>query len=277
MESGPKKIKIEKTIKKVKGKKMDRAMLKAAKDASANKLPALVILQTIQTQANHSANKKKIIERTFEYLQKKYDLPKFEESHSIEVSGTFEQETLTNHHTENPLRKIIYGILISLALIAGAIVLYSVLNARGCGFGKFDNSQVSSVEPTSKNITASKPGEPVLNTNGTTITLVYELDEAQVIPRPQILESIRKLAERMKKDKTLKLQITGHTCDLGDAETNLIISEARALNVKNILLGYGIAENQISILAKGSSAPIVPNDSEENRRRNRRVEVREIK
>ncbi len=67
--------------------------------------------------------------------------------------------------------------------------------------------------------------------------------------------------------------LTGHTCSLGDAETNRLIGLARAEGARDHLVAGGIALARVSIKTAGSDKPIAPNSSEDQRRLNRRVTV----
>lgn len=66
--------------------------------------------------------------------------------------------------------------------------------------------------------------------------------------------------------------ITGHACDLGTDELNQTLSEARADAVKKYLVKAGLAESRVSVKGMGERAPIVPNNNESNRKKNRRVD-----
>ncbi len=72
-------------------------------------------------------------------------------------------------------------------------------------------------------------------------------------------------------DKTV--HITGHTDDVGDANANQSIGLKRAENVRNYLASRGIAPEKITAKSKGESRPVAPNDTEENRSKNRRIEI----
>ncbi|MCB0803466.1 MAG: OmpA family protein [Flavobacteriales bacterium] len=67
--------------------------------------------------------------------------------------------------------------------------------------------------------------------------------------------------------------IYGHTDDVGTEATNMRIAQQRADAVKNYLVSKGISVDRISTEAMGESKPALPNDSETNRSKNRRVEV----
>ncbi|GHT72959.1 hypothetical protein FACS189456_2760 [Bacteroidia bacterium] len=67
--------------------------------------------------------------------------------------------------------------------------------------------------------------------------------------------------------------IEGHTCNLGTHAVNLLIAQTRADNAKAYLVQKGIAANRITIVSKAETEPLVPNTSEANRKKNRRVVV----
>ncbi|MDH7445703.1 OmpA family protein [Aquimarina sp. 2201CG14-23] len=67
--------------------------------------------------------------------------------------------------------------------------------------------------------------------------------------------------------------ITGHTDDIGSDKDNLYFGSVRAKNVKQYLVSKGISANRLTANSKGESSPIVPNDNEENKAKNRRIEI----
>lgn len=69
----------------------------------------------------------------------------------------------------------------------------------------------------------------------------------------------------------LRLEVGGHTDDDGDAAANLALSERRAAAVIAYLVSHGMAQTRFDQRGYGEAAPIVPNDSAENKRRNRRI------
>jgi len=77
-------------------------------------------------------------------------------------------------------------------------------------------------------------------------------------------------------NKNKGLRITGHTDNVGNAGLNLTLSEYRVRVISRYLIGKGVPEGVIAAMGMGSRFPVRPNDSEENRRMNRRVEVQII-
>jgi outer membrane protein OmpA-like peptidoglycan-associated protein len=85
---------------------------------------------------------------------------------------------------------------------------------------------------------------------------------------------LKRLTEFLIKNSKLKVIIEGHTDETGSNEYNLKLSENRADAIKKYLFDNGIKEDRITIKGYGKTKPIASNDTEENRARNRRVEIR---
>jgi outer membrane protein OmpA-like peptidoglycan-associated protein len=88
--------------------------------------------------------------------------------------------------------------------------------------------------------------------------------------------SLDELAEVLVKKTTWKLEITGHTDNMGDDNSNLILSKKRAEAIKNYLSGKGIEATRFEVLYFGESKPIADNATPEGRQRNRRVEMKVV-
>jgi outer membrane protein OmpA-like peptidoglycan-associated protein len=69
-----------------------------------------------------------------------------------------------------------------------------------------------------------------------------------------------------------KIEIHGHTCNMGEDDYNQILSENRANAVKKALTNRGIAADRINVIGFGESKPVASNDTEEGRKINRRIE-----
>jgi outer membrane protein OmpA-like peptidoglycan-associated protein len=81
-----------------------------------------------------------------------------------------------------------------------------------------------------------------------------------------------RIVELIRDDESINLMVIGHTCDIGTYEDNQVLSEKRAENVKEYLIGRGISPDRIYTEAYGEKKPIADNDTEENRKKNRRVQ-----
>jgi len=72
----------------------------------------------------------------------------------------------------------------------------------------------------------------------------------------------------------VRFYIYGHTCNLGTSDANERVGLGRAAKAKSYMISKGIAESRIlTIASKRDTEPVVPNNSEENRRKNRRVVI----
>lgn len=80
------------------------------------------------------------------------------------------------------------------------------------------------------------------------------------------------LVDLMKANPTLKVQINGHTDNVGSEQDNLLLSQQRAEAVTNALKKSGIPSASLIAKGYGETRPVSGNDSEEGRRQNRRIE-----
>jgi len=113
-------------------------------------------------------------------------------------------------------------------------------------------------------------------------TKVYTLrnvhfDTGKATLRPESFAALNDLFEVMRNKKKMVIEIAGHTDDVGDDESNMRLSQARAETVRNYLVGKGIAKERVTAKGYGETQPAVSNDSDKGRQQNRRTEVRIIK
>ena len=69
-----------------------------------------------------------------------------------------------------------------------------------------------------------------------------------------------------------RLQIEGHTDNIGGPEFNMKLSESRAISVRDSLIERGVEENRLSAVGFGEDVPLDKSETESSRERNRRVE-----
>lgn len=85
---------------------------------------------------------------------------------------------------------------------------------------------------------------------------------------------LQELFDYMKANPSKKIEISGHTDNIGSKQTNLMVSQQRAESVKKWLVSKGIDEKRIITNGYGESRPLASNDDEKNGRElNRRIEV----
>jgi len=100
--------------------------------------------------------------------------------------------------------------------------------------------------------------------------LFFETDKAELLSA-SFLE-LEKLVALLNRNKKIKIEIGGHTDDVGSESYNQLLSQHRAENVVNFLISKGISSERIIAKGYGESKWYVPNVSDENRALNRRVE-----
>jgi outer membrane protein OmpA-like peptidoglycan-associated protein len=84
---------------------------------------------------------------------------------------------------------------------------------------------------------------------------------------------VRDLIAALSADPSQKIVVIGYASSEGDLAANQKLSKDRANSFKDYLVAKGIQADRIMVEAKGIEDPIASNDSEEGRRRNRRVQV----
>ena len=99
----------------------------------------------------------------------------------------------------------------------------------------------------------------------------YELDQATLSPKmEQVLDE--KIAQIKKTyGDNIRIVCEGHTCDVGKADYNMKLGLKRANVVRDYLIKKGYSADRVQAISKGQTSPIVPNDTEANRKKNRRV------
>lgn len=92
--------------------------------------------------------------------------------------------------------------------------------------------------------------------------------------RPESYTTLNELADMLKAKPNITIEIGGHTDNVGDDQSNLVLSQNRAEAVRTYLISKGIAANRIIAKGYGEEKPIATNDTEEGRQQNRRTEVK---
>lgn len=102
------------------------------------------------------------------------------------------------------------------------------------------------------------------------VTVLFDFDKADLIEayKSQLME----LLSFFETQAIDVLQIDGHTDSVGTEEYNLKLSERRANSVKDFFISNGISPDRLKVIPHGELDPAVPNETRENRAKNRRVE-----
>ena len=92
--------------------------------------------------------------------------------------------------------------------------------------------------------------------------------------KPSSFEELNKLAILLIRNPDVRIEISGHTDNVGSASINKRISKMRALAVRNYIISRGVEADRIEYQGYGFDQPIAPNNTKEGRAANRRVEVK---
>jgi outer membrane protein OmpA-like peptidoglycan-associated protein len=94
--------------------------------------------------------------------------------------------------------------------------------------------------------------------------------------RTESYAELNKLARLLNENPEVRIEVSGHTDNVGSAAVNNRLSGQRAESVKGYLEMQGVAADRIESAGYGFERPIAPNNSEEGRAANRRVEIEVI-
>jgi len=133
----------------------------------------------------------------------------------------------------------------------------------------FNYLQADETHPVIKNIylfPVEKNAMVVLN------NLFFDVDKYEL--KQQSLTELNEIVKFLQNNKTVKIEISGHTDNSGTESYNQQLSLKRAASVADYLKKQGIDLLRISQKGYGSQRPVRPNDSDENRQLNRRIEFK---
>jgi outer membrane protein OmpA-like peptidoglycan-associated protein len=100
--------------------------------------------------------------------------------------------------------------------------------------------------------------------------IYFETAKADLQEKSQT--ELNKLIQFLRSTPTLRVEIEGHTDDVGEAKPNQVLSQKRAQHVADYLVAAGIDKARIKAVGYGKTRPRVPNTSETARQLNRRIE-----
>jgi outer membrane protein OmpA-like peptidoglycan-associated protein len=124
----------------------------------------------------------------------------------------------------------------------------------------------------SKPFIVDVPLQPI--DTGTVVLKNVFFETAKYDLKPESNAELDKLVAFLTTNKTLKIELNGHTDNVGDPKSNLLLSNNRAKAVYDYLVGKGIAKERLKYKGYGDTRPVVLNDTPEHRQLNRRTEFR---
>ncbi|MBN8578903.1 MAG: OmpA family protein [Cytophagales bacterium] len=102
-------------------------------------------------------------------------------------------------------------------------------------------------------------------------------EQGRPVLKSQSYPELDRLVSIMKDNPTIKIELSGHTDNVGNKEALLTLSENRVKAVKDYLIAKGITKERVTGKGYGGAMPVVPNTTDANRQRNRRVEFKIVK
>lgn len=156
------------------------------------------------------------------------------------------------------MRKIF---LKKLYVVAGGVLLLSVFSfeAESTLPAHADTALAETVAPETVNL-AEIEIENIL----------FDFDKSTI--RPESYGELDRVAKLLI-DKNGSLKLGGHACNIGEYVYNWHLSKARADAVKDYLVAKGADGSRIAATEFGDTTPVAPNETEEGRQQNRRVEI----
>lgn len=148
--------------------------------------------------------------------------------------------------------------------------IYIQFTSNNAG-GKLNVLQEETFKQTITKVTADDIAKDLTEKGKSILYINFDIDKSNITAEGK--EVVTQITEALQKDKNLNISIEGHTDNSGNAEHNKKLSDARANSVLNALVTDGIDKARLTAKGFGSENPLVANDSDENKAKNRRVEL----
>lgn len=100
-----------------------------------------------------------------------------------------------------------------------------------------------------------------------------EFDFGKSTLRPESFKVLDELAEYLQRKDDERIEVGGHTDNIGTAAKNQKLSQERAQSIVTYLISKGIGAERLVAKGYGATDPVADNKTEEGRQRNRRTEV----
>lgn len=151
----------------------------------------------------------------------------------------------------------------------GAIIGAVVGGTAGVLIGRNMDKQAEEMRKEVENAEIERVGEGIKVTFDSGI--LFEFDSAEL--QPEAKKNIESMADVLRKYPDSNILIEGDTDNTGSDDYNQALSERRANAVADYQKRLGVSGSRISVVGLGESNPTASNDTEDGRRRNRRVEI----
>lgn len=105
------------------------------------------------------------------------------------------------------------------------------------------------------------------------VALYINFDTGKATIRPESQAIVGQIVRLLKGNPDLKIEVQGHTDDVGSDQANLELSEQRAQAVMQAIVAQGIDPQRLTAAGFGEKTPVADNGTEEGKAKNRRVEL----
>jgi outer membrane protein OmpA-like peptidoglycan-associated protein len=123
-------------------------------------------------------------------------------------------------------------------------------------------------------VTGESPIAKALGADGKVDLYGFQFDTGKAVLRDGSKPTLQELGKVLQDNPGLNVEVVGHTDDVGGADGNQRLSEARAAAVAEALSrSYGIAAPRLKTRGMGQTVPLAANTTEAGRAQNRRVEI----
>ena len=102
--------------------------------------------------------------------------------------------------------------------------------------------------------------------------ILFDFDKASL--KPESLPIVDEIVVTMLSNPEIKIEISGHTCDIGKDSYNLELSKRRAKTIVDYLVTKGVEATRLTSEGYGETKPLNGNKTLKERQQNRRVEVK---
>ncbi len=186
-------------------------------------------------------------------------------SSSVELTDLASKQTVSNVQTDGSGNYF-------MTLPVGKDYAFTV-NQKGYLFFS-DNFLMADRPPDSvyeKNITL----QPIeADANVVLKNIFFDVNKFELKPQSQV--ELDKLVQLLNENPTLKIEISGHTDNVGKPADNLLLSNNRAKAVVSYLVSKNIAAQRLGSKGYGETKPVADNKTEEGRAMNRRTEMKVV-
>ena|GEM_PF-396950 len=134
---------------------------------------------------------------------------------------------------------------------------------------KLNMGSAPAVPATVKGVAAPQP--VVVKEEKISLNNVFFVQSKPVL-LPGSFPELARLAQTLRENPGLRIRLDGHTDNGGDPKANLVLSQQRVAAIKAYLIKLGIDAGRLDTQGWGDTRPVAQNDTEANKRKNRRVE-----